>query len=80
VYLEACRQLGAAPAATIAFEDSTVGAAAARAAGLFVVGIPSAAAALDADLHATRLDDASVLRHLGFEEPLLSHSGPDEED
>ncbi len=40
VYLEACRRLGVAPAAAIAFEDSTPGVAAAKAAGLVCVGIP----------------------------------------
>lgn len=41
VYLAACAALGAEPARTIAFEDSPVGADAARAAGLFVIGVPS---------------------------------------
>ncbi|HEU4655960.1 MAG TPA: HAD family phosphatase [Capillimicrobium sp.] len=41
VYLEACRRLGADPASCVALEDSPTGVAAARAAGLFVVGVPS---------------------------------------
>jgi beta-phosphoglucomutase-like phosphatase (HAD superfamily) len=39
LYLEACRRLGSSPEATVAIEDSPPGAAAARAAGLFVIGI-----------------------------------------
>jgi HAD superfamily hydrolase (TIGR01509 family) len=41
VYLAACEALGVAPADAVAFEDSPPGAAAAKAAGLFVVGVPS---------------------------------------
>src|SRR5918992_1346272 len=37
VYLEACRRLGAPPSESIALEDSAIGAAAAKAAGLTVV-------------------------------------------
>jgi beta-phosphoglucomutase-like phosphatase (HAD superfamily) len=40
VYLEACRRLGVAPADAIAFEDSPMGVRAAKAAGLFAVGVP----------------------------------------
>jgi HAD superfamily hydrolase (TIGR01509 family) len=40
IYLEACRRLGADPAAAVGLEDSPTGAAAARAAGLTVVGVP----------------------------------------
>jgi HAD superfamily hydrolase (TIGR01509 family) len=51
VYLAACEALGVAPADAVAFEDSPPGAAAARAAGLFVVAVPSEGIhALDADL------------------------------
>jgi HAD superfamily hydrolase (TIGR01509 family) len=39
-FLEGCRGLGTAPADTVAFEDSPVGVRAARAAGMFVVGVP----------------------------------------
>jgi len=53
VYLEACRRLGADPARSVAFEDSPVGSAAARAAGLWVVGVPS--------LAGTVLDAADVV-------------------
>lgn len=69
VYLEACRRLGADPARSIALEDSPTGVAAARAAGMFVIGIPSLAgielpaAALVADaLHAAEVRDALGLR------------------
>ncbi|MGV8907797.1 MAG: HAD family hydrolase [Propionicimonas sp.] len=41
LYLAACRLLRADPAASIAFEDTRVGAAAARAAGMRVIGVPS---------------------------------------
>jgi beta-phosphoglucomutase-like phosphatase (HAD superfamily) len=41
VYLAACRGLDRPPETCVAFEDSPTGAAAARAAGLRVVGVPS---------------------------------------
>jgi len=41
VYLAACEALGVAPADAVAFEDSPPGAAAARAAGMFVIAVPS---------------------------------------
>jgi len=41
VYLRACALLGADPSQSVGFEDSPVGARAARAAGLWVVGCPS---------------------------------------
>ena len=41
-YLEACRRLGVEPGpGVIALEDSPTGVAAARAAGLTVIGVPS---------------------------------------
>ena len=50
VYLAACERLGVLPTEAIAFEDSPTGVAAARAAGLYVVGVPSLPGlALDAD-------------------------------
>jgi beta-phosphoglucomutase-like phosphatase (HAD superfamily) len=63
IYLAACEQLGIAPADAIAFEDSPPGVAAARAAGIHVVGIPYVAdAALpEADALAPALDHPSVL-------------------
>lgn len=42
LYLEALRRLGVAPAAAIAFEDSTTGALAARRAGIRCVAVPTA--------------------------------------
>ena len=50
LYLRACADLSAGPAHSVAFEDSRTGAASARAAGLFVVGVPSVpGGTLDAD-------------------------------
>jgi HAD superfamily hydrolase (TIGR01509 family) len=48
-YLEACHRLGVDPTTAVAFEDSPVGAAAAKAAGCWVVAVPSlGGVALDA--------------------------------
>jgi beta-phosphoglucomutase-like phosphatase (HAD superfamily) len=41
LYLRASADLAAQPARSVAFEDSRTGVASARAAGLFVVGVPS---------------------------------------
>jgi len=69
VYLEACRQLGVPAADAVALEDSPTGVASARAAGLFVVGIPSVpGVALEADLVAGSLRDAPVREALGLDE------------
>jgi len=69
VYLEACRQLGVRPADAVALEDSPTGVASARAAGLFVVGIPSVpGVALEADLVAQSLSDPPVRAALGLGE------------
>lgn len=68
VYLEACRQLAVAPAGAVAFEDSALGARAARRAGLVVVMVPSAPGPQpDADLVVPRLDDPSLAAFLGLE-------------
>lgn len=68
-YLEGCFQLGVSPGRrVIALEDSPSGVAAARAAGLFVIGVPSVPGVelTEADLVATSLEEASVLEALGL--------------
>jgi HAD superfamily hydrolase (TIGR01509 family) len=61
VYLAACECLGVTPARAVALEDSPVGAAAARAAGLRLIYIPSGDhGKVVADLQAQRLDDREV--------------------
>ena len=66
-YLEACARLGVEPARAVALEDSPTGVASARAAGLFVIGIPSIPeVALEADLVAESLLDANVRAALGL--------------
>ena len=67
VYLEACRRLGADPADAVALEDTATGLAAARAAGMRTIGVPSVStAALEADLVARSLLDPTVLAFLGL--------------
>jgi HAD superfamily hydrolase (TIGR01509 family) len=69
-YLEACRRLGVeAGPAVIALEDSPTGVAAARAAGLTVIGVPSLAGIelLEAHALAESLLDDVVSRHLVLE-------------
>lgn len=66
-YLEACRRLGIEPGPNVvALEDSPTGVAAARAAGLTVIGVPSLKGmALDEAHHlAESLADEVVTRHL----------------
>jgi len=66
-YLEACRRLGVEPGpSVVALEDSPTGVAAARAAGLTVIGVPSLEGiALDEAHHiAESLLDAVVTRQL----------------
>jgi HAD superfamily hydrolase (TIGR01509 family) len=41
LYLTVCEHLGADPARSVGFEDSPAGSEAARAAGLYVIGVPS---------------------------------------
>lgn len=61
VYLAACAELGVTPSRAVALEDSPVGAAAARAAGLRLVYVPSAPGGhVPADLEAQQLDDPAV--------------------
>jgi HAD superfamily hydrolase (TIGR01509 family) len=68
-YLEACRRLGVEPGPdVIALEDSPTGVAAARAAGLTVIGVPSiAGVALDEAHHlAATLRDEVIARRLAL--------------
>jgi HAD superfamily hydrolase (TIGR01509 family) len=61
LYLRACELLGTTPVSSTALEDSPPGVASARAAGLYVIGVPSVAGVqLDADLVASSLTDGSV--------------------
>jgi HAD superfamily hydrolase (TIGR01509 family) len=68
-YLEACRRLGVEPGpSVVALEDSPTGVAAARAAGLTVIGVPSLEGIelLEADEIAESLLDTIVARHLAL--------------
>jgi HAD superfamily hydrolase (TIGR01509 family) len=76
VYLEACRRLAVAPRDAVAFEDSELGARAARSAGLFVVVVPSAPGPpIEADLTVPCLGDVRLRALLGTAP--LPGSGPD---
>lgn len=68
-YLEACRRLGVEPSPeVVALEDSPTGVAAARAAGLTVIGIPSVEGVLLDEAHhlAESLLDQAVSRRLAL--------------
>lgn len=68
-YLEACRRLGvAAGPAVVALEDSPTGVAAARAAGLTVIGVPSVAGVSLEEAHhlAASLLDAGIASRLAL--------------
>jgi HAD superfamily hydrolase (TIGR01509 family) len=68
-YLEACRRLGVAPGPeVVALEDSPTGVAAARAAGLTVIGVPSVDGVQLDEAHeiAASLIDAVVSRRLAL--------------
>jgi HAD superfamily hydrolase (TIGR01509 family) len=68
IYLEAARRLGSPPEGTVAIEDSPTGAAAARAAGMYVIGIPYLRdLVLDVDLVGRSLEDPEVRAALGLE-------------
>jgi len=68
-YLEACRRLGVEPGpSVVALEDSPTGVAAARAAGLTVIGVPSIEGIALEEAHhigATLLDEV-VMHHLAI--------------
>jgi len=68
LFLEACRRLGARPEEAVAVEDSPTGVASARAAGLFVIGIPSIEGVRleEADLVAPSLEAPEVREALGL--------------
>jgi HAD superfamily hydrolase (TIGR01509 family) len=67
IYLEAARRLRSPPERAVAIEDSPTGAAAARAAGMFVVGIPYLRdLVLDVDLVGRSLEDDDVRVALGL--------------
>lgn len=62
LYDEACRRLGAAPTSSVALEDSGAGVASARAAGLYVITIPTLAGErLDHDWELETLADPALL-------------------
>jgi len=69
LYLEACRRLGAEPGRSVALEDTATGVAAAKAAGMLTIGVPSVAGVdlVGADLVAPSLADAAVWRALGLD-------------
>lgn len=69
-YLEACRRLGVEPGpAVVALEDSPTGVAAARAAGLTVIGVPSIEGVALEEAHhlADSLLDGLVASQLGLQ-------------
>jgi HAD superfamily hydrolase (TIGR01509 family) len=69
LYLRACELLGVPATRAAALEDSPPGVAAARAAGLFVIGIPSVPAIeLAADVVTESLGDPRVREALGLDE------------
>jgi HAD superfamily hydrolase (TIGR01509 family) len=67
IYLEAARRLGSPPERAVAIEDSPIGAAAARAAGMYVIGIPYLRdLVLDVHLVGRSLEDDDVRAGLGL--------------
>ncbi|MBB6472628.1 HAD family hydrolase [Sphaerisporangium rubeum] len=69
-YLRACGALGVHPRRAVAVEDSANGVAAARVAGMYVIGVPSHPdVTLDADLRAATLLDPPVWQALGLPSP-----------
>ena len=72
VYLAAAAALGGPPAECAALEDSQTGVAAARAAGMFVIGVPSLPGVRldEADVVAGSLEDPRVWEALGLPAPV----------
>jgi HAD superfamily hydrolase (TIGR01509 family) len=72
VYLAAAAELGAPPEDCVALEDSETGVAAAKAAGMTVIGVPSFPGIElgAADLLVASLRDAAVWALLGLERPV----------
>jgi HAD superfamily hydrolase (TIGR01509 family) len=69
-YLLCCGRLGADPSHSIALEDSPTGAASARAAGLYVIGVPSEPGIpLEAHQTAGSLQDSAVRAALRCKSP-----------
>ena len=67
IYAAACERLGASPARAVALEDSPTGVAAAMAAGMYVIGVPSLrGVVLRAHLTASSLSEPSVRQALGL--------------
>lgn len=64
-YLAACHAVRTNPAHAVAIEDSPTGVAAARAAGMTVIGIPSSDLTLHAHHTFTQLDDPPLWHALG---------------
>jgi HAD superfamily hydrolase (TIGR01509 family) len=69
IYLEACRRLDAEPRSSAALEDSPTGAAAAAAAGMFVIGVPYLPDTELPGSHVTApsLADPAIARALGLD-------------
>ncbi len=69
LYLEACRQLGVPATDAVALEDSPTGVAAARAAGMVVLGVPYLEELeLDAHVVASSLADPAIHVALGLDD------------
>jgi HAD superfamily hydrolase (TIGR01509 family) len=71
IYVESCTRLGAVPALAVALEDSPTGVAAAQAAGLYVIGVPSVEGVVlpDAQVEASSLDALEVWSAVGLVAP-----------
>jgi len=68
IYLAACHAIGRGPGQCLALEDSPTGAIAALTAGLYLIGVPSAAdLQFPAHEHATSLNDHALWLSLGLQ-------------